>query len=203
MNEKSFQCVFRLEKVCDCAQFMNSMWELHDLQSSSYWSWQKPYTCQDRYFATAVFWFFFFLVISWVIFKLLILRGRIWKSANLFKVKHISISVNHPSNILPAPRLQLSATEKVNEHLQIESRRRASSALQDFTSDTRKGQSLSCDGTRGMSGDRLQGRFCGNYWQRIHRQGAQRSVWQTLLSHIWGKLSTRIWYQIGPAKTTT
>ena len=149
------------------------------------------------------FGFFFFLVISWVIFKLLILRGRIWKSVNLFKVKHISISVNHPSNILPAPRLQLSATEKVNEHLQIESRRRASSALQDFTSDTRKGQSLSCDGTCGMSGDRLQGRFCGNYWLRIHRQGAQRSVWQTFLSHIWGKLSTRIWYQIGPAKTTT
>ena len=32
---------------------------------------------------------------------------------------------------------------------------------------------------------------------------AQRSVRQTFLSHIWGKLSTRIWYQIGPAWNTT
>ena len=67
-----------------------------------------------------------------MIFKLLMLRGRIWKLSNLFKVKHISISVNHPSNILPAPQLQLSATEKVNEHLQIESRRRVQLCVAGF-----------------------------------------------------------------------
>lgn len=64
INEKSFRCVFKREKACDWAQCMNSLWESHDLQSSSYWSWQKPYTWQDTYFATAVFFVFLFFFLS-------------------------------------------------------------------------------------------------------------------------------------------
>lgn len=78
---------------------MNSMWESHDLQALLIDLGRNP---TPNRLCILQPWLF---VLSWVIFKLLVLRGTIRNLANLFKVKHARISVKHPSYVLQAPRL--------------------------------------------------------------------------------------------------